>query len=137
MCEPDPSPGVSCVSAEGDGLLIADNYISQCSSGVSLKGSGVATGNFVSGVNHFGLSLGGSGDERGTISATGNTLIDCKTGIRVSASGETILASLNLIVRAKEGAIRAFDGDKLVGRDLARESAEMYLNLTVAGNVAR
>jgi hypothetical protein len=42
-----------------------------------------------------------------------------------------------MIKGAKDGAIRVFDGDKLVGSDLAQKSAESYLNLTVAGNVVR
>jgi hypothetical protein len=62
---------------------------------------------------------------------------DCAIGIGIAAGGETLLVSLNLIMRAKSGAIRAFDGEKLVGPDLTQKSAESYLNLTVVGNVSR
>lgn len=136
-CASDDHPGVSCFHAEGDGLIVSNTVVSQCSSGISLRGSGTVSGNYVSQINHFGLRLGGSGDEKGAIFATGNTLVDCATGIGLSAGDETILASLNLIVRPKDAAIRAFSGNKLLGPDLARESAEAYLNLTVAGNVVR
>jgi hypothetical protein len=84
----------------------------------------------------MGLKLG-SAKSSGGIIAQGNVLQDCRVGIGVTASGDDIFASLNMIKGAKDGAIRAFDGDKLVGPDLARESAESYLNLTVAGNVVR
>jgi hypothetical protein len=126
------------IKAEGgaEPVLASDNRISRCSTGLSLAGSGVANGNMISGAKSIGLRLGGgSGD--GQIVATGNSIQDCAVGIGVVAGGETVLASINLITRPKNGAIRAFDGQKLVGPDLARESAEAYLNLTVAGNVVR
>ena len=127
----------SYLLVEGDGIRIIDNDIAQCFSGILLRGSGIVSGNVISGVTGIGLRLGGSGNENAAILATGNNISDCNIAIGVSAGGETIFASLNLITRAKEGAIRALDGDKLIGPDLARESAESYLNLTVVGNVAR
>lgn len=122
------------ITAEG-GAVITGNHISGCLTGIAIKGSGNVNGNFIAGASRFGLRLGGG--KAGAISAINNTLRDCQTGIGVAASGETILASLNLITGAKAGAIRAFDGEKLVGPDLARESPEAFLNLTLAGNVAR
>jgi hypothetical protein len=118
------------------GAIVTGNQIAGCAIGISLSGSGTVSGNIVTGASAFGLRLGQNADS-GTISATGNTLRDCATGIGVTAGGETILAALNLITGARDGAIRAFDGDRLVGPDLALESAEAYLNLTVVGNVAR
>jgi hypothetical protein len=122
------------VTAEG-GAIVTGNHISGCLTGIGLKGSGNVSGNVITGATRFGLRLGGS--KAGAISAINNTLRDCQIGLGVTASGETILASLNLITGAKGGAIRAFDGDKLVGPDLARESPEAFLNLTLVGNVAR
>jgi uncharacterized secreted repeat protein (TIGR03808 family) len=121
---------------ETDGVLLIGNRIGGCATGIALAGSGVANGNFISGATVTGLRLGSGGIE-GQIVATGNNIRDCAVGIGVAAGGETIFASLNLITGARDGAIRAFDGQILVGPDLARESAEAYLNLTVAGNVAR
>ena len=117
------------------GSLIGQNQITGCGgAGLAVEGSAVVTGNFVS-RSRFGLRLGGGGD--GHIMATGNLLRECGVGIAVTASGETLLVSINLINEPKEGAIRAFDGDRLVGPDLVRQSAEAYLNLIVAGNVVR
>jgi len=118
------------------GALVTGNHIVDCAEGIRLEGSGTVSGNLVSGASTFGLRLGRD-MEAGVISAIGNTLRDCEIGIGVTAGGETILASLNLIAAARKAAIRAVDGDTLVGPDLARESAEAYLNLTLAGNVAR
>ena len=133
----EPGIQTGSVMAGGEGVLISANQLSECTGGILLQGSGVANGNFISRVVGAGLKLGGSGDETGAISATGNTISDCDIGIAVGADGETIFASLNLITRAKSGAIRAFHDNKLVGPDLAHQSAEAFLNLTVAGNVAR
>jgi hypothetical protein len=118
------------------GAIVIGNQISGCAIGIGLSGNGNVSGNLVAGASAFGLRFGANADS-GTLSATNNTLRDCATGIGVAVGGEIILAALNLITGAREGAIRAFDGDKLIGPDLALESAEAYLNLTVVGNVAR
>ena len=123
------------VSAEG-GAILTGNHISGCAGGIRLQGSGNVNGNVIIGASKLGLRLGG-GKRGGIISAINNTLRDCDVALGVAADGETILASLNLIMGAKSGAIRALDGDTFVGPDLARESAEAYLNLTLVGNVAR
>ncbi len=117
------------------GFAISQNQVAACGgAGLAVDGSGVVTGNLVS-RSRFGLRLGGGSG--GHIVATGNLLRGCGIGIAVTASGETVLASINLINEPKDGAIRAFDGNRLVGPDLALESAEAYLNLTVAGNIVR
>ncbi len=130
--------GIDLATSESEqgGVVVTGNQIVKCASGISLKGSGNVSGNALNGSTEFGLRLGG-GYETGAISATGNMISDCTIGIGVVAGGETILASLNLITKPAAAAIRAFDGNKLVGPDLARESAEAYLNVTVAGNVVR
>ncbi len=130
--------GIDIATAEGapGGCTVSANHLAGCATGIAVRGSGTVSGNFVTGSSKFGLRLGGMSDN-GAISATGNTMTDCAIAIGVAAGEETMLVSLNLIVRAGSAAIRAFHGDKLVGPDLARESAESYLNLTVAGNVFR
>lgn len=115
------------------------NLITGCKTGIVLAGSGHVSGNTISGATDFGLRLGG-GHEGGTILADGNIIKDCGTGIGVAANEETILVSLNVIngLQGKtKAAIRAFSAGDLIGPDLAFESAEAYLNLTVVGNVAR
>ncbi|WP_088343747.1 MULTISPECIES: TIGR03808 family TAT-translocated repetitive protein [Rhodomicrobium] len=130
--------GIDLATSESEqgGAIVTGNHIVKCATGISLKGSGAVSGNVVAGSSAFGLRLGG-GYDSGVISATGNTIGDCTIAIGVVAGGETILASINLISKPADAAIRAFSGSKLVGPDLARESAEAYLNLTVAGNVVR
>lgn len=117
-------------------LSITQCHVLGCGVGIAATGSGVVSGNVVTNARNFGLKLG-SGKGDGHILAQGNVLRGCRVGIGVSASGDDIMASLNLITGAKDGYVRAFDGDRLVGPDLARQSAEAYLNLMVAGNVAR
>lgn len=139
--------GCQVASCQGDGLkisggqapaalIISQNHITGCGgAGLAVEGSAVVNGNFVSRAR-YGLRLGGGGDD-GYILATGNLARECSVGIAVTASGETIVVSINVINGAKEGAIRAFDGDRLTGPDLMRQSAESFLNLTVAGNIVR
>jgi hypothetical protein len=122
-----------------DGAILTGNHIALCPDGIALKGNGNVSGNYVAAASRYGLRLGGA-SEAGSISAVNNTIIDCGIGVGVAAGMETMLVSLNLINRMRlsvSSAIRAFDGDKLIGPDLAFESAEAYLNVTVVGNVAR
>ncbi len=121
------------------GAILTGNHVTLSQNGIVLKGSGNVSGNFVAATSRYGLQIGGDW-AGGSISAVNNTIIDCGIGIGVAANLETILVSLNLINRMRlsvASAIRAFDGKKLIGPDLALESAEAYLNLNVVGNVAR
>lgn len=119
------------------GVTLGQNHVAACQgAGIAVEGNAVVNGNFVTQAR-FGLRLGGAASGDGNIMASGNLLHECGVGIGASASGETIFATLNLIHAPKEGGIRALDGDKLLGPDLIRQSAEAYLNLTVAGNVVR
>ena len=125
------------VDIEGaSGASITGNRFETCGTGAVLTGDGILANNIVAGAKDYGLKLG-SAEGKGGILAQGNLIRDSRVGIGVAPAGDEIFATLNSIHGAKEGAIRAFDGDKLVGPDLAVESAESYLNLTLMGNVAR
>jgi hypothetical protein len=128
--------GTAVKAPSSGSSIIAQNQFDKCGTAVATDGIALVSGNIVKDAKDFGLKLGRS-DGSGRVVAQGNLLENCRVGIGVAASGDDIFASLNLIHSAKNGSIRAFDGEKLVGPDLARESAEVYLNLTVAGNVAR
>jgi hypothetical protein len=123
-------------ATEAVGLIISRCRIAGCGVAIAADGVGIVNENVVSDARNFGIKLG-SAKGKGHLLCQSNLLRDCRIGIAVSASGDDIMASLNMIAGAKEAAIRAFDGDKLVGPDLARQSAEAYLNLMVAGNVVR
>ncbi len=118
------------------GFTVSQNQLANCATGIAADGTGIVTGNMVTASGRFGLKLGSAGGQ-GQIMAQGNVLRGCRIGIGVASSGDDIMASLNFIASARDGAIRAFDGERLVGPDLVRQSAESYLNLMVAGNVAR
>jgi hypothetical protein len=128
--------GTAVKASSSSSAIVAQNQFDRCGTAVATDGIALVSGNIVKDAKEFGLKLGRA-DGNGRVVVQGNLLENCRIGIGVTASGDDIFASLNFIHGAKDGAIRAFDGDKLVGRDLARESSEMYLNLTVAGNVAR
>lgn len=127
---------VSAVGGNLAGFTVTQNHLGGCAVGILAEGAGIVNGNTVTGAGRFGLKLGSAKGD-GHILAQSNLLRGCRVAIGVAASGDDIMASLNMISGAKEGAIRAFDGDRLVGPDLARQSAEAYLNLMVAGNVVR
>jgi hypothetical protein len=127
---------VSGSAGQIEGFVASQNQIAGCGVAIVADGVGVVNGNIVSDAKNFGIKLG-TAKGKGHMLCQSNLIRDCRIGIAVSSSGDDIMASLNMIAGAKEGAIRAFDGDKLVGPDLARQSAEAYLNLMVAGNVVR
>jgi hypothetical protein len=135
-CEGAANRRRSSIVIDGDGIRVTGNYISECFAGISLAGNGVVSGNVISKAQDASVRLGAAGGT-GQILCQSNLIRDCRIGIAVASSGDDIMASLNMITGAKDGAIRAFDGDRLVGPDLARQSAEAYLNLMVAGNVVR
>jgi hypothetical protein len=125
---------VSGAGEAADGFIVGQNHLGGC--GIVADGTGIVAGNIVRGSPRFGLKIGKASGS-GHLMAQSNMLRGCRIGIGVAASGDDIMASLNMITGAKDGAIRAFDGEKIVGPDLARQSAEAYLNLMVAGNVVR
>jgi hypothetical protein len=122
--------------SNSQGALNTQNRFEKCGTGIVLTGDGIVNNNIVTGAKDYGLKLG-SAEGSGSILAQGNLIRDCRVGIGVAPAGDDVFATLNAIHGAKEGAIRAFDGDNLVGPDLAMESAEAYLNLTLIGNIAR
>lgn len=124
------------IAITGGRATVTQNHFDECGAGIAADGTLIVSGNIVTGAKAFGLKLGRAGGA-GRILAQSNVLRDCRIGIGASSSGDEIMASLNFIGGAREGAVRAFDGDKLVGPDLARQSGEAYLNLMIAGNVAR
>jgi hypothetical protein len=128
--------GTGAAISDSNAASITQNHFDKCGIGVALTGDGIVNNNVVNGAKNYGLKLG-SAEGSGSILAQGNLIRDCRVGIGVAPAGDDIFATLNAIHGAKEGAIRAFDGDNLVGPDLAMESAEAYLNLTLIGNVAR
>lgn len=128
--------GVGLGTYPGAAATVTANRFDECAIGAVIAGTATLTGNIITKAAKFGLKLG-SGKGPGHIVAQANIIRDCRIGVAVAASGEDIMCALNMISAPKDGAIRAFDGDKLVGPDLARQSAEPYLNLMVSGNVVR
>jgi hypothetical protein len=130
--------GIAVSGSAGDvqGFAVSQNQVAGCGIGIAADGVGIVAGNVVTGATGFGLKIGNARSS-GHALVQGNLIRDSRIGIGVAASGDDIMASLNMITGAKDGAIRAFDGEKIVGPDLARQSAEAYLNLMVAGNVVR
>lgn len=93
-------------------------------------------GNIVEAVD-IGIRIG-TGKQQGDVNCTGNTVRDCRIGIGVSGDFDAgyVAISCNFIGRHKDGAIRAMNGDKPIGPDLTRASAESYRSLSIFGNAA-
>ena len=127
---------ISGTGGQVQGFGVTQNQIAECGVAIAAEGTGIVSDNILTGAARFGLKLGNA-KSQGSIVAQSNLIRDCRIGIGVASSGDDIMAALNMIVGAKDGAIRAFDGDRLVGPDLVRQSTESYLNLMVAGNVVR
>jgi len=106
--------------------------------GIGVEADSVVSDNVIEGAPAYGI-LVGWGDYLRDVSVTDNIVRKSHIGIGVSASPSagTALITDNLITDAKDGAIRAMDGPKAVGPDLAKQSAEAYGNLSVYANIAR
>ena len=106
--------------------------------GIAVEADATVNGNVVENAPGFGIVIGWMRHLR-DVSVTSNLVRNAHIGIGVSAdqsAGRALIAE-NLISGAKDGAIRAMDGPKPVGPDLALASAEEFSNLTVYANVAR
>lgn len=128
--------GIACAGATRGLLQIAGNRVAEVGeAGIAVEGDAMISGNIAERCGSFGLRLGGR-SALGTFSAVNNAVRGSPIGIGVSsASGGYGVISLNMISGARDGAIRALDGDRVVGPDLARASAESFRNLAIAGNV--
>ncbi|HUU67686.1 MAG TPA: TIGR03808 family TAT-translocated repetitive protein [Methyloceanibacter sp.] len=106
--------------------------------GIGVEADSVVSNNVIEGAPAYGI-LVGWGDYLRDVSVTDNVIRKSHIGIGVSVSPSagTALITDNLITGAKDGAIRAMDGPKAIGPDLATQSAEAYGNLAVYANVAR
>ncbi len=106
--------------------------------GIAVEVDATVNGNVVENAPGFGIVIGWMRYLR-DVSVTSNLIRNAHIGIGVSADGDAgrALIAENLISGAKDGAIRAMDGPKPVGPDLALASAEDFGNLTVYANIAR
>ncbi|MEG6510131.1 TIGR03808 family TAT-translocated repetitive protein [Methyloligella sp. 2.7D] len=104
--------------------------------GIAVEADCAVTGNVVEKVAGFGISIGWYKYLR-DITATGNLVRDSHIGIAVSVDGEAGYALItdNMISGAKNGAIRAMNGPKPIGPDLASSGAEAFRNLAIYSNV--
>ncbi len=105
--------------------------------GIAVEADTVLTGNVIENAPRIGISIGWINALR-DVTATGNFIRDAGVGIVVQTGldlGRAFVVN-NMITGAKNGAIRARDGDKLIGPDLARASPEAFPNLAVFQNVS-
>ncbi len=131
------SSGGDGLVCSGSGLLVTGNRASACArSALWVEGDGLVTNNLVSGGGQFGLRLG-SAWRLGTMSVVNNYIDGPEVGIGVSASeiGYAFIA-MNMITGAKNGGIRALNGNELIGKDLTRGGSEAFRNFAIAANVS-
>jgi hypothetical protein len=121
----------------GSGILVSGNRAASCArAAIWVEGDGMVTGNLVSGQGQFGLRLG-SGSRLGNLTVMNNRIDGPAVGIAASSSEKGYaLISMNLIVGAQKGAIRALIGEELAGRDLTHGGSEAFRNLAIAANVS-
>lgn len=102
--------------------------------GISVEADAVVSGNVVEAAQTAGIT-GGYGKFMRDIVITGNIVRGAPIGISISASdgAGTAVVSQNLISGAKGGAIVAFDHDKRLEGDLAREPSKDP-RLVISGN---
>ncbi len=106
--------------------------------GIAVEADSVVSGNVIENAQGYGIAAGWYAYLR-DVSVTDNLIRNVHIGIAVSAdpSAGMALITNNMITGAKDGAIRAMNGPKPIGPDLAKDSASAYANLAVYANVSR
>jgi hypothetical protein len=129
-----PSVGFSCA---GTGIQIAGNRFSACAkAAIEVSGQGMVTGNLVSGPGQIGIRLAGP-VPRGTVSVVNNRIEGTGVGIAASDPDFTYaFIAMNMILGARNGGIRALNGEEFIGKDLVRGGSEAFRNLAIVVNVA-
>jgi hypothetical protein len=129
-----PGTGFMCVGA---GIYIAGNRATSCArAAIEMGGQGVVTANFISGPGQAGIRLGGPA-QKGTVSVINNRIEGAGVGIAASdASFAYALIAMNMILGAKNGGIRALNGEELIGKDLSHGGSEAFRNLAIVVNVS-
>lgn len=104
--------------------------------GIAVEADAVLSGNVIENAPRTGIAIGWLTGLR-DVTATGNLIRNVGIGISISAHPQAGYALVvnNMITGAKNGAIRAMDGDKPLGSDLTRGSDEAFRNMAVMGNV--
>jgi hypothetical protein len=115
-------------------VSVTQNQFAGC--GLHVEGDATLQGNTVVSAPDAGIRLG-SATKLGSIIATGNLVMGSPVGIAISnAPDGYAMVTINMVRGAKNGAIRAFDGDRYVGRDLVQSSSESFPYIAVGGNVS-
>jgi hypothetical protein len=131
------SSGGDGLVCSGSGLLVTGNRTSDCArAAIWVEGDAMVTANLIGGGGQFGLRLG-SAWRLGTMTVINNRIDGPEVGIAASASdvGYALIA-MNMIAGAKNGGIRALNGEELIGKDLTRGGSEAFRNLAIAANVS-
>lgn len=105
--------------------------------GIAVEADAVVTGNVIENAPRIGISIGWI-DALRDVTAMANFIRDPGVGIGIQTGmglGRAFVVN-NMITGARDGAIRARDGDKFIGPDLARASPEAFPNLAVFQNVS-
>jgi polygalacturonase len=121
----------------GSGFFIANNRASGCAgSAIRAEGDGMITTNLVGKAGQFGIRAGGV-NRLGNVTIINNMIDGAHAGIGVSAASDGYaLITMNMIVGAKNGGIRALDGDQIIGKDLTKGGSEAFRNFAIAANVS-
>jgi len=143
----DASAGISITNADSGGRMatVTGNLIRNVSPrisspdvlgyGISVEEQTAVTGNVVEGASFCGLWIGW-GRYLKTVTATGNILRNCSTGIAISwnrQAGSAVITG-NLIESPEEAAIQGFDHARPVTRDLTRPDVRVPERLIILAN---
>jgi hypothetical protein len=140
----------SSIAVEGQNIQIADNVISGTAFGISVTGDGDIRNNIITGPGtgdeeprlptrnaSRGMLLGRAIDDVYCLSVRGNSITGCEVGIGVAHDAQWLSITNNTIAGAFNGAIRPIKRYRPAGPDLAKEGAQDYPHLMIAGNVVR
>ena len=106
--------------------------------GISTEADTAVSGNVIENVKGIGIAAGWGPSLR-DVSITANVVRDVDYGISVSVAPEagSVVIAENLISGARLGAIVGMEWTKLVARNLGREDASRYAQLSIGANLVR
>ena len=130
--------GIGVSSPSGAELAhIVSNRIAEAKRhGMRIEGNAVITANAIESGGQIGIRIG-SQDRLGNASVVNNMVRGAAVGIAASSAGDGYaLISMNVIAGARNGGVRALNGDELIGKDLTKGGSEAFRNLAIAANVS-
>lgn len=161
-CSVRGASGAAIACSDNPAVWLTDNIIGNCNSGLMVRNarevhvtgnsvaqtaqqavvvedaaSGVIVANNIVETARSGIVIRAGAGGAGKYAVQANMVRNAEIGIGAGLDQNAFaMIATNMISATRNGAIRALDGTRPIGPDLARESAESFRNLAIFANIA-